>query len=79
MAMLLGETLGEDELQARVKIYATDVDEEALQFARHGSYSAEDLEPVPPELREKYFEPDNENGMSVRPDLRRMSSSGGTT
>ena len=72
MAMLLGEALGEDELRARVKIYATDVDEEALQFARHGSFSAEDLEPVPPELREKYFEPDNENGMSVRPDLRRM-------
>jgi two-component system CheB/CheR fusion protein len=72
MAMLLGEALGEDDPQARVKVYATDVDEEALQFARHGSYSAEDLEPVPPELREKYFEPDDENGMSVRPDLRRM-------
>ncbi len=72
MAMLLGETLGEDELRARVKIYATDVDEEALQFARHGSYSVEDLEPVPPELREKYFEPDDDNGMSVQPDLRRM-------
>jgi len=72
MAMLLAEMLGEDELRSRVKIYATDVDEEALQFARHGSYSVEDLEPVPPELRKKYFEPDYENGMSVQADLRRM-------
>jgi two-component system CheB/CheR fusion protein len=73
MAMLLAETLGDDELRARVKIYATDVDEEALQFARHGSYSAEELESVPPELRQKYFEPEKEgDAMSVRPDLRRM-------
>ena len=72
MAMLLGETLGEDELRARVKIYATDVDEEALQIARHGAYSAEELEPVPAELREKYFEPDSDGAMNVRPDLRRL-------
>ena len=73
MAMLLGEALEEDELRARLKIYATDVDEEALQVARHGTYSPEDLEPVPPELRAKYFEPEEEDGgMRVHPELRRL-------
>src|SRR5439155_355840 len=40
----------------RVKIYATDIDEDAVTQARQGSYSAQDLEPVPPDLRDRYFE-----------------------
>jgi two-component system CheB/CheR fusion protein len=73
MAMLLGEVLGENELRARVKIYATDVDDEALHVARHGSYTPQELESVSPELREKYFEPAEEDGaMRVRPELRRV-------
>jgi two-component system CheB/CheR fusion protein len=71
MAMLLAEALGTDEFRMRVKIYATDVDEDALQNARHGIYSAEEIKPVPPELREKYFEPADEGAMAVRPEIRR--------
>ncbi len=57
LAMLFAEQLGMDEFRERVKIYATDVDEDALAHARQATYTARDLEPVPPELREKFFEP----------------------
>jgi two-component system, chemotaxis family, CheB/CheR fusion protein len=39
-----------------VKIYATDVDENALNRARQASYSAEAIGDVPQTLREKYFD-----------------------
>jgi two-component system, chemotaxis family, CheB/CheR fusion protein len=56
LAMVLAEALGEEEYRERVKIYATDIDEEALTQARHASYGARELDQVPEELREKYFE-----------------------
>jgi two-component system CheB/CheR fusion protein len=56
LAMLLNEALGSQAFHHRVKIYATDVDEEALAQARQGSYSDRDLQSVPPDLRSKYFE-----------------------
>ena len=53
--MLLAEALGDQEFRQRVKIYATDVDEEALAQARQGSYTAAQVEDVP-EGSCKYFE-----------------------
>jgi len=70
VAILLAEALGANAFRDRVKIYATDVDEEALNHARHASYSEKDLEPVSPELREKYFEHAS-NHFVFRNDLRR--------
>jgi two-component system, chemotaxis family, CheB/CheR fusion protein len=70
IAMALAEALGVDEFRDRVKIYATDVDEEALAHARHATYTARELEPVPAELREKYFEASN-NRFVFRKELRR--------
>jgi two-component system CheB/CheR fusion protein len=70
LAMTFAETLGEDDFQRRVKIYATDIDDEALAIGRHARYSAKQLEPVPAELREKYFEPMN-GSFLFRKDLRR--------
>src|SRR5579875_3315269 len=55
IAMVLAEALGEEEFRRRVKIYATDIDEEALLTARQGQYPIEALESVPPDLREKYW------------------------
>jgi two-component system CheB/CheR fusion protein len=53
-----------------VKIYATDVDEEALNQARHGSYSAREVRGIPADLLERYFE--MSGGRYVfRKDLRR--------
>jgi two-component system CheB/CheR fusion protein len=70
VAMLLAEEIGDDEFRSRVKIYATDVDEEALDTGRHGRYSADLVEPVPEELRAKYLEQVNSSYV-FRSDLRR--------
>src|SRR5262245_10085185 len=56
IAMILAEQLGVEAFRRRVKIYASDVDEDALLQARHATYAASQLEDVPPELRSKYFE-----------------------
>ena len=75
LAMLLAEALGEEEFRQRVKIYATDVDEEALATARQGSYDARQVAGVPPELLDKYFETTGEpvrlpQRPAALPDLR---------
>lgn len=70
LAMTIAEAVGPDELRAGVKIYATDVDEEALEQARAGVYSATAVESIPPELREKYLVPSND-GFVFRQELRR--------
>ncbi|MFI5510364.1 CheR family methyltransferase [Mycobacterium sp. NPDC051804] len=70
LAMLLAEALGPDAYRQRVKIYATDVDEDALAEARAATYDARAVESVPDELRERYF--DHVNGRyAFRKDLRR--------
>jgi len=69
-AMVLAESLGEDAYRERVKIYATDIDEEALATARHAIYTQKQLEGVPPELRSKYFERADQRMAFVK-DLRR--------
>ncbi|MER5253300.1 CheR family methyltransferase [Streptomyces sp. NPDC002855] len=56
LAILFAEQLGIEECVRRVKIYATDVDEEALRDARLGHYPARTLAPLAKELRDKYFE-----------------------
>ncbi|MGW2227273.1 CheR family methyltransferase [Streptomyces formicae] len=70
LAIMFAEALGMDECLRRVKIYATDVDEEALREARSGLYPAKSLEPLTTELRERYFEQDGAQ-FSFHPDLRR--------
>ena len=70
LAMVLVEALGEEAFRNRVKIYATDVDEDALAQGRHASYEAKEVEPVPEPLREKYFERVN-SSFVFRADLRR--------
>jgi two-component system CheB/CheR fusion protein len=55
-AILFCEALGHEAFLRRVKIYATDLDEEALNKARAG-YTEKDLESLEPRLRSRYFEP----------------------
>ncbi|HEY6115862.1 MAG TPA: CheR family methyltransferase [Candidatus Dormibacteraeota bacterium] len=57
-AILLCEAMGAEEFVRRVKIYATDIDEDALTRARQG-YTAKELEGVDDALKERYFEPLN--------------------
>src|SRR4051812_22892394 len=39
LAMVLAEELGEEQFRSRVKIYATDIDEDALNTARHAVFT----------------------------------------
>ncbi len=68
--IILAEALGEAGFRKRVKIYATDIDEEALTEARHAVFGPKRLDGVPEELREKYFQP-VDGDFVVRGDLRR--------
>jgi two-component system CheB/CheR fusion protein len=70
VAIVFAEALGEPAYRERVKIYATDVDEEALAVARLGVYDRRQTESVPEELRDKYFERADQR-MAFRKDLRR--------
>jgi two-component system, chemotaxis family, CheB/CheR fusion protein len=70
IAMVLAEALGLDAYRDRVKIYATDIDEDALATARHAAYGAKEVEKVPPDLRTKYFERTDQR-LGFRKDLRR--------
>jgi two-component system CheB/CheR fusion protein len=56
LAICFAEVLSEAEFGARIKIYATDIDEEALTEGRHGIYTAAKVETMPNDLRERYFE-----------------------
>ena len=55
-AISMCEALGPEQFLRRVKIYATDIDEEALNRARAG-YQAKDLESLDVDLKNRYFEP----------------------
>src|SRR4051794_23625978 len=56
VAMLFADALGTEDYGRRVKIYATDVDEETLDEARHGVYTDKHLEGVSDERRTRYFD-----------------------
>jgi two-component system CheB/CheR fusion protein len=70
LAMMIAEAIGPEALRERVKIYATDVDEEGLTQARQASYDDRDIHGVPPELLDKYFE-HHTGRYTFRKDLRR--------
>ena len=70
IAMLLAEVMGRDQFRDRVKIYATDVDEQALNQARAAVYTEKQVAPVPQEWTKKYFAAENERFVFDK-DLRR--------
>jgi two-component system CheB/CheR fusion protein len=70
IAMILCEALGDEAYARRVKIYATDIDEDALDVARSATYGAREVDSVPPELLERYFERADQR-YTFRTDLRR--------
>jgi two-component system, chemotaxis family, CheB/CheR fusion protein len=70
VAIVLAELLGDEGYRERVKIYATDVDEDALSTARAATYSRKDMGAISDEVRERYFE-HAEQRFAFRKDLRR--------
>lgn len=59
IAMLFSEALGDKLPLYKLQIFATDIDEEALNVARRGVYPAGSMAEVPTELIERYFQPVN--------------------
>jgi two-component system CheB/CheR fusion protein len=70
VAMVFARAMGDDAFRERVKIYATDVDEEALDQARHGAYLPRQIEDIPREALERFFEQTDQRFV-FRKDLRR--------
>ncbi len=70
LAIAFAEAMGVEECAKRVKIYGTDVDDEALRDARAGLYTIKALDSLPADLRGRYFE-QNGSQYAFRPDLRR--------
>jgi two-component system, chemotaxis family, CheB/CheR fusion protein len=58
-AILLAESLGFEAFRERVKVYATDVDEEALAKARHAAYTPKEVHGIAASQLERYFERTN--------------------
>jgi two-component system CheB/CheR fusion protein len=70
LAILFADALGEHAFRERVKIYATDVDEQSLAEARQATYSPRLVAGVSPQHLEKYFDHVNGNYVFSR-ELRR--------
>jgi two-component system CheB/CheR fusion protein len=70
VAMVLARVMGDPGFRERVKIYATDIDEEALDQARHAAYLPRQIEDVPPDALERFFERADQRYV-FRTDLRR--------
>ncbi len=71
LAIVLAEAMGVEDFMSRVKIYATDLDEDALQQARAGTYAERQVADVGEELRKKYFEVTGAR-YAFRRDMRRQ-------
>ncbi|MEU4192426.1 CheR family methyltransferase [Kribbella sp. NPDC026611] len=70
IAILLAEALGPERFLSQVKIYATDVDQEALAQARHATFDDTEMRGVPDGFRDRYFER-RDRRYAFRHDLRR--------
>ncbi|CAM3957855.1 CheR family methyltransferase [Kibdelosporangium persicum] len=70
LAMVFADALGAERFRQRVKIYATDVDDEALNQARHAAYSGAELDNLAEDQIRQYFE-QHGNKYVFRKDLRR--------
>lgn len=72
IAILLREQFGPRAFEYDLKVYASDVDEDALNVARRGEYAIDKLRYVPAEWRDKYFHSEDKIAR-VRHDIRRMA------
>ena len=70
IAMLLWEYFGARIQDYDVKIYATDIDDDALNTARRGEYSMDAVRRLRPEWREKYFH--GKGLLRVNREIRRL-------
>ncbi|HYW71917.1 MAG TPA: CheR family methyltransferase [Pyrinomonadaceae bacterium] len=71
IAILLAEVLGAEISEWSIKIFATDLDDEAVNFARRGLYPTKLLSDLPGGFTERYFER-IDHGYRVSKSLRQM-------
>jgi len=69
LAMLVADLIGEDEGDANVRIFATDLDGAAVNFARQGIYPERALAAVPAAMVERYFT-EHHGDFEVKKNLR---------
>ena len=55
IAILLAEAMARRNVAPMVQVFATDIDDEAIETARQGKYPASVIEKVTPQRRERYF------------------------
>jgi two-component system CheB/CheR fusion protein len=72
VAMLVAEALGDELPNWNVRIFATDLDGEAILYARRGVYPAASLEGLPADFVERYFHR-TESGFQVAKVIRLMT------
>ncbi len=71
VAIVLTEVLKDRASTQPIQIFATDIDDDALNVARRGVYPAAALKTLPDALKEKYFQPIKQN-LEVNKRLRDM-------
>ncbi len=71
LAILLAEVLGDELNSLNVKIFATDLDANAIDFARRGLYPKAALASLPPRLIQRYFI-EHEDGYAVSTLIRSL-------
>ena len=71
IAMALADALSPEDFRDRVKIYATDVDEDALTTARAATYGPRELRSLDERRLETYFEPSSGDHRTIRKEIRR--------
>jgi two-component system CheB/CheR fusion protein len=71
LAMLVTDLLGAELSEWNVKIFATDLDEAAVNFARRGIYSENLLKGMPTEYHDRFFER-VDHGYRIAKTLRQM-------
>ncbi|MBF0198838.1 MAG: protein-glutamate O-methyltransferase CheR [Planctomycetes bacterium] len=70
LMMLLMEALGSEYKQWSCGLLATDISETALNTAKGGVYSKEQIEPLPEKFQSNYFKAMDEDSYSVIPELK---------
>lgn len=72
LAMLCAEFMRDESSPVPIRVFATDVDEQAVAFARRGIYSADSLRDVPEPLVSRYFTR-NDDRFEVSKQIRNMT------
>src|SRR5437763_2039112 len=71
LALLLSDPLGTELPEWSVRIFATDLDESAINYARRGIYPSNVLEELPDDYKVRYFEPFDQS-FRIAKTLRQM-------